>query len=1313
MDGDYKYYAFISYSHKDARWAKWVQDAVEHYKLPAIIRKEAKEPLPKKLSPVFRDATHLGAGKLVNNLHSELDASKFLIVICSPSAANPNAEGKHFVDSEVRHFCELGRADRIIPVIVEGTPETSFCPKIKEEEILALDATKFPKARIQNDIVARLLGLRPDDLWKRELRRRRRQCVIRGCAIFLTGLVTAFGGWYWHDWNAGKIAYFKDYVDRFGVPQGLFPLERGNIKGRGRTYKFHYRGYDGILPWTRKPILRKMFCVNSFEMPVVDDRGLPLHETVAGIEFRYDDKGMIREKLFLLVNGEVASRWLIGHTDVSETIDVLRRGLDGRLGTSRLSTVAENGKPMKDLPSRFAVIRDTSGFIREVSFQKGSEGTATSVDGVDKVRYKPDAMGRISEAMACAWDGKPVVDQDDGGDLVRCEYSPEGDLCRKTVFKAGEIVSIEEFLHDMYGNRTCERRYDGTQNPLATKEGWSERRFEYDSDGEVVKTLHFSPEGKLSERSDSVIARTVKYENGRVSEDDVRYFHADNERGADGEGHSRVVRRFDSCGLPVEIRYWGKDGNPLSSVQMRYSPNILQHCGTSWFDAEGKSMLAPNEGWSSWRKKIEPISESGGCRISMSWTGVDGKPVLTGMNRCAREVATTDVQGNTVSIELFGMGDERIAGSNGWQTVRFEYDKFGFLARTSYYDVEGKPVAAAGFDGIALPDRVHAMKRVNDALGNTLEFSAWGVDGSLADIPSLGYAREVRRYDDKRRPVEVEFYDRNGNKALSRKGYCGWKIAIAHDDSQTGGKVVKVYSLDGGYTRNQFDGRGLMLSESYFNADGSPRPDSLGIAAVLRKFDADGRMIKKGFLGVDGKRTLSEEKIAGWECVYDGRGKKTEERYFGTDGKLTEGADGVAIVRWQYDSDGRMTGKDFFNALTNRCLNKAGAGGVRWEYDSKGNRTAEYNIDKNGKAMKDENGVHVVRFVFDKNGRESGRMFFDGDGQRVKSNDGISGWNSEYDTAGNETKRTYVDEAGIPCLSISEGTAGWKTAYDNDGRMVERSAFGVNRKPMAFAFRGPIGIVQLDRMLFRYGRDGEVVVTAILPNGESVLGVGRIVVTTNRKGYMTSLEYTDRTGRPMNTKLGFGRKVIEYNSYGEVSEESYWDASGRPTLSPEGAHRATIGYKRGEFGLEIDLRNFDTENFPVMCTNGISRCIKRYDRIGRQIYQEYRDDRNRPVVPPGQMFASCSLTHDGNGRLSRIAIQNSDTKALNGAREILFDYSLVDSGRIRVKALDASGEVVKSLEASFAEVWPLLQLGRVRYTLDVNRRPSEYIYMGE
>ncbi len=116
---DYTYYAFVSYSHRDAKWAEWIQRAIEHYKLPAVIRKEAQKPLPKRIAPVFRDATDLGVDVLVDGLHAELEGSRYLIVVCSPNAAKPNAEGKSFVDEEVRRFCELGRAKRIIPVIVE------------------------------------------------------------------------------------------------------------------------------------------------------------------------------------------------------------------------------------------------------------------------------------------------------------------------------------------------------------------------------------------------------------------------------------------------------------------------------------------------------------------------------------------------------------------------------------------------------------------------------------------------------------------------------------------------------------------------------------------------------------------------------------------------------------------------------------------------------------------------------------------------------------------------------------------------------------------------------------------------------------------------------------------------------------------------------------------------------------------------------------------------------------------------------------------------------------------------------------------
>ena len=43
LDEKYRYYAFISYNHKDEREAKWLQRQLEHYRLPSVARKEIGE----------------------------------------------------------------------------------------------------------------------------------------------------------------------------------------------------------------------------------------------------------------------------------------------------------------------------------------------------------------------------------------------------------------------------------------------------------------------------------------------------------------------------------------------------------------------------------------------------------------------------------------------------------------------------------------------------------------------------------------------------------------------------------------------------------------------------------------------------------------------------------------------------------------------------------------------------------------------------------------------------------------------------------------------------------------------------------------------------------------------------------------------------------------------------------------------------------------------------------------------------------------------------------------------------------------------
>ncbi|MBQ9389046.1 MAG: toll/interleukin-1 receptor domain-containing protein [Synergistaceae bacterium] len=84
----FKYYAFISYSHKDKKIAKKLQAWLEHYHLPSKVI-ESHPDLPKKLSPVFIDESDLIArdGSLTESLKHYLDESNYLILICLPNNA--------------------------------------------------------------------------------------------------------------------------------------------------------------------------------------------------------------------------------------------------------------------------------------------------------------------------------------------------------------------------------------------------------------------------------------------------------------------------------------------------------------------------------------------------------------------------------------------------------------------------------------------------------------------------------------------------------------------------------------------------------------------------------------------------------------------------------------------------------------------------------------------------------------------------------------------------------------------------------------------------------------------------------------------------------------------------------------------------------------------------------------------------------------------------------------------------------------------------------------------------------------------------
>ena len=90
MQDEYKYRAFISYSHADERWASWLHRALESYRVPRRLVGTVTEfgVVPERIAPVFRDRDELTAAtNLGDKLTQALEQSAFQIVICSPAAA--------------------------------------------------------------------------------------------------------------------------------------------------------------------------------------------------------------------------------------------------------------------------------------------------------------------------------------------------------------------------------------------------------------------------------------------------------------------------------------------------------------------------------------------------------------------------------------------------------------------------------------------------------------------------------------------------------------------------------------------------------------------------------------------------------------------------------------------------------------------------------------------------------------------------------------------------------------------------------------------------------------------------------------------------------------------------------------------------------------------------------------------------------------------------------------------------------------------------------------------------------------------------
>jgi tetratricopeptide (TPR) repeat protein len=215
-----RYYAFLSYSHKDKELADWLHRELERFRVPGTLagRLTANGVVPKRLTPVFRDEQDLSAGgDLAEEIKAALAASQFLVVLCSPTAAK-----SRWTNQEIESFKRTRPEGCVLAAVAAGEPFASDIPGREAEECFP-PALRFkydrrghqttkraePLAadfRVDGEgrrlaflkLVAGMLGVGLDELVQREQTRRHRRMAwlaaasLAGMAVTSTLAVTAF-----------------------------------------------------------------------------------------------------------------------------------------------------------------------------------------------------------------------------------------------------------------------------------------------------------------------------------------------------------------------------------------------------------------------------------------------------------------------------------------------------------------------------------------------------------------------------------------------------------------------------------------------------------------------------------------------------------------------------------------------------------------------------------------------------------------------------------------------------------------------------------------------------------------------------------------------------------------------------------------------------------------------------------------------------------------------------------------------------------------------------------------------------------------
>lgn len=827
----------------------------------------------------------------------------------------------------------------------------------------------------------------------------------------LLSVIICAGIFIW-DYYRVKVKYYKDYVEVWGVPEGVGRVTSMDQQRRALTYKFEYS----------QGKLRHLSLVNSHGN-IDSQSDTELKDRYTEAYYFYNNDGLLD---YLKAYNRFGK--CLYKLDYDENLKTAVFKQDDEYGTEKtlpLNTTdshkGEDSMVDRSNITRYKLQYNEKGLVIKREYAGYQNVDVTDEDMIHGIIYKYDGDNRIIEQIFIGIDGK-IRGNKNGLSIKTFEYDADSNWTKTAYLTSdrkashdGTNVSVVYNQYDQYGNKIKEYYTDINDSPvIRTDIGLSGLKYEYDENGHLIKKTCIGTDGNPTFCGRGFVYQTFKYdENGYYNE---TAYHDDNNNlvdiaGSDinfakridvndTKGHGLVNMYVDKAGNPVE------DAHGVCKTVWEYDSfgNCLKE---AYFDNKGLPakysgyQVSETYSYDQFNNLTEIKNLDANGNLTMSSIGV------------ARTVFDYNRTGSVVSIKYYGTDGKPVMNKYGFHKYEFSYDELGNQTDCKYFDIEDNLcITTYGFA---------SYTKVYDQKTNFL------IGEYIFDTKGKQIGGQKYKYDERGNMIEYSEVDGDNNLKSGTVVQHGEFNALNQMTKQyfTDSSGVKVNDPDEEYgiIRFEYDERGNRSVTTYWTTNGKAAANKNKAHKIQQKYDFMNHLIYWKNTDVNGNPVSVPGSSAEVTYKYDNRGNRTETASFDGHGQPMNCSDGWQIHRMTYNNRNKILTDEYLDIDGKYAVSKEyGYARQIVIYDDKGNLITR-------KRFNAQEIISTMQYKYNKMDCEIEVCFVDENGNTKMNDDyGYAKSITEYQDNGIiPVKKIYYDaqETIIAHQTYDEATSEW------------------------------------------------------------------------------------------------------------------------------------------------------------------------------------------------------------------------------------------------------------------------------------------------